>query len=386
VVVSLADGGDFHCLADHGTASANLDHGKIMEINGKRIGIGSPPYIVAEISANHHGSVREAKELIDCAHDIGADAVKIQCYTAEGIVADTGFRFDNGIWSGKTLLDIYRQAQTPPKMVKELFRHAKMHHITLFSSVFDLEGVDFCVKLGAPAIKIASFELIDLPLICEAAKTGLPVIISTGMGTMQEVKDAVNTFHRFALDDEREKLALLHCVSEYPSSAREANLPNLGPLSAIHGGHHVVGLSDHTLGLGVAAAAVALGAAIIEKHLILDRKLGGPDAAFSSEPGEFAAMIKACREAHEACLPFPVPRSSYRQFRKSLYVVRTISAGTPLSKDNVRSLRPALGLSPKTYQSILGQVATRELSAGTPLQEGMFVPASDWDGNDLRDA
>ena len=350
-----------------------------MKIANRSIGVGKPPYIVCEIGSNHHGSVHKGCDLIDCAHEIGADAVKIQCYEADRLVSKHDLTPSGGLWGEKSLYELYKQAQTPPKMVEELFAYAKKRHITLFSSVFDFEGVDLLVKLGSPAIKIASFELVDLPLIARASQTGLPVIISTGMGTMEEIKDAVNCYHRHAKRGQEENLALLHCVSEYPASAREANLPILGPLSTILGGHHVIGLSDHTVGVGVATASVALGAAIIEKHLVLDRSRGGVDAAFSSEPAEFSAMIKACREAYAACLPFPVPQSSYRHLRKSLYTVETIPAGTVLSTANVRPLRPARGLSPKLYQSILGKVATRELPAGTALQADMF---GDCDGTD----
>jgi N-acetylneuraminate synthase len=347
-----------------------------MKIAGRTIGPGHPPYIIAEISANHRGSVEEGKRLIDCGHDIGADAVKIQCYTPENIVAETNLRVEDGIWKGKSLTELYKQAQTPPKMVEELFRYAKMHRITLFSSVFDLEGLDLVTRLGAPAIKIASFELVDIPLIIEAAKGGLPMIISTGMGTREEVRDAINAHRHYQKRGKRDNdndLCLLHCVSEYPARPEQANLPNLGPLSTLLGGYHVVGLSDHTLGCGVAAASVALGACVVEKHLILDRRSGGPDAAFSSEPGEFAAMIKVCREAWAACQPFPEAQSSYRKYRKSLYVVEAIPSGTLLSKANVRSLRPALGLEPKLYPSVLGKAVTRAISAGSPLLRDMIV-------------
>ena len=350
-----------------------------MKIANQNIGPGYPPYIIAEIGANHCGSVKTACDMVIAAKEIGASCVKIQCYTADSICAKEALGIEGGLWGGRDLYELYKQAQTPPNMAKEIIQFAQKHKITCFSSVFDFEGVDLMMKLGSPAIKIASFELVDLPLIARASQTGLPVIISTGMGTMEEIKDAVNCYHRHAKRGQEENLALLHCVSEYPASAREANLPILGPLSTILGGHHVVGLSDHTLGVGVAAASVALGAAIIEKHLVLDRSRGGVDAAFSSEPAEFSAMIKACREAYAACLPFPVPQSSYRHLRKSLYTVETIPAGTVLSTANVRPLRPARGLSPKLYQSILGKVATRELPAGTALQSDMF---GDCDGTD----
>ena len=339
-----------------------------MRINGRDIGLRYLPYIIAEISANHCGSIKLAKELVDAAYEIGADAVKIQCYTAESICAKGAYTITHGIWKGRDLFELYKQAETPPKMAKEIIEYAKDKRITCFSSVFDFETVDFLVRLGVPAFKIASFELVDLPLIERVARTGLPTIISTGMGTMEEITDAMNIFYRYGPGG----LGLLHCISEYPAIPADANLSNLGPLSVLLGGNHVVGLSDHTLGVGVATAAVALGACIIEKHLTMDRNNDSTDAAFSMEPDEFAAMIVATGETWSACRPIiPPKRPSNVEFRKSLFVVKRIAAGEAFSTDNVRPLRPHAGLSPKVYHAVLAGVANQELEAGTPLQPSM---------------
>jgi N-acetylneuraminate synthase len=330
--------------------------------------------MIAEISANHNGSLIEAKKLIQAAADCGADAVKIQCYTADSLTfrgEGDEFIVRGGPWNGKSLYDLYKSAETPPLMARELFRYAQNNKIELFSSVFDFDAVDLVVELGAKCIKIASFELIDFPLIQYAASKGLPMIISTGMGTRSEIGDAVNAFHRYSAIPDH--LGLLHCVSEYPASPAEANLPALGPLSTLLGGRHVVGLSDHTLGVGVSCAAVAFGATIIEKHLCLDRSNGGPDAGFSLEPVEFATLVKTCQEAWQATRS-GVPRAhgpSYLGYRKSLYVVRDLSAGDSFSKENVRIIRPARGLAPRFYQSVLAGVATQDLRAGTPLRREM---------------
>lgn len=345
-----------------------------MKINEREIGINHKPYLIAEISSNHNGLVYDGFKLIQAAADCGADAVKIQCYTADSLT----FRGDSdefiirgGIWHGKTLHELYKAAETPPAMARELFAYAQKHHIELFSSVFDFEAVDLVVELGAKCIKIASFELIDLPLIEYSASKNLPMIISTGMGTMSEIKDAVNVFHKFS--NIPDQLGLLHCTSEYPADPREANLPALGPLSTLLGGHHVVGLSDHTLGVGVANAAVAFGASIVEKHLILNRSRGGPDASFSMEPGEFSLLVKSCNDAWSATQPVALAKtdSGYLPLRKSLYVVKDVSPGDSFSKQNVRIIRPARGLAPKFYRDVLAGVATQPIRAGTALRREM---------------
>jgi len=268
-------------------------------------------------------------------------------------------------------------------MVEDFSTHAKRVGIPLFASVFDFSGVDLVQSLFLPAIKIASFELVDTPLIEYAAETGLPMIISTGMGTSEEIKDAI---HAYGKGNKRPELnlALLHCVSSYPASPLEANLPALGPLSELVGAKHVVGFSDHTLGIGSAVGAVAFGASIIEKHFIRDRSVGGPDSAFSMEPAEFAQLVTACKEVWQATqsprLSSPQAQGQdqwqNRKYRKSLYVVKNVSSGESFSKDNCRILRPSGGLAPKFYPSVLASVANRDLAAGTPLLANMVSALS----------
>jgi len=351
----------------------------MMKINGREIGPGFKPYIIAEISANHNGSVLDGYKLIQAAADCGADAVKIQCYTADSLTfrgEGDEFIIRGGVWHGKTLHELYKAAETPPAMVRDFFKYAKEHHIELFSSVFDFDGVDLVTELGAKCIKIASFELTDLPLIEYSAGKHLPMIISTGMGIRSEITDAINVFHKFS--DIPEQLGLLHCTSEYPADPREANLPALGPLSTLLGGHHVVGLSDHTGGIGVSSAAVAFGASIIEKHLCLDRSSGSPDAGFSLDISEFTALVKACNDAWSAIQPVAPEMGSqrYLPYRKSLYVVRDVCSGDSFSKENVRIIRPARGLAPKFYHSVLAGVATQAIPAGTALRREMVSTLS----------
>lgn len=342
-----------------------------MKIDHREIGITHPPYIIAEISANHGGSAREGKELIQAAVDCGADCVKIQCYTADSLTfrgEGEDFVVKGGLWQGQTLHELYKKAETPPKLVRELFSFSKKQKITIFSSVFDFEGVDLMVELGAPAIKIASFELVDLPLIKKSVLTGLPMIISTGMGSREEIISCLNSFYRLSVNEQG--LGLLHCVSSYPASPKEANLPALGPLASLLGNLDVVGYSDHTLGFGTACGAVAFGASIIEKHFILDRGRGGPDSAFSLEPSEFVLLVKACRESWEAIQPSS-PKLVNLNYRKSLFLVRDVCAGDNFSSESVRIIRPASGLAPKFYEAVLAGAATRDLKAGTPLSREM---------------
>lgn len=340
-----------------------------MQIAKRKIGPDHPPYIVAELSGNHNGSLGLAMDSIVAAVDAGADAVKIQCYTADTIT----FKGDgdeyivkSGPWKGQHLHSLYKSAETPPSMVRDLFGFAQKNKITLFASVFDFSGVDLVVSLGTPAIKIASFEIVDTPLISYAAQTKLPMIISTGMATTQEITNAMNEVY-----PHNKQLALLHCISNYPASPKEANLTALGPLSELLGKRHVVGFSDHTLGIGSAVAAVAYGASIIEKHFILDRKLGGPDSSFSMEPSEFAQLTKACKEAWQAIQWAPQKLQPNLAYRKSVHVTCDISSGDSFSKDNCQILRPASGLSPSFYPTILAGVATCDLKAGTPLKSEM---------------
>lgn len=346
-----------------------------MMIEGREIGPDQPPFIVCELGCNHNGSLAEGKKLIDTAMAAGASAIKLQCYTADTLTFrgdGDEFKILDGPWRGQTLYDLYSKAQTPRELITKLISYGQKKGVIIFSSVFALEDVEFLADLGVPAFKIASFELTDIPLIQKVAGTGLPVIISTGMGSTSEIKDAINAFNQFSAKPEN--LCLLHCVSAYPATPKESNLPALGPLSELGGrrGGYLVGLSDHTLGVGVAAAAISFGANIVEKHFTLDRMAGGPDAGFSLEPAEFALLVKTCNEAWEAIQPCQVqPRSKFVQFRKSLYVVKDVSSGEAFSEKNVRAIRPASGLAPCFYPSVLGAVATSDLKAGTPLQKSM---------------
>jgi len=347
-----------------------------MKIDGKHIGPNVPPFIIAEIGANHNGSVAEGKRLINAAIDTGASAIKLQCYTADKLTfrgEGNEFKIMEGPWKGQSLHELYTKAETPRNLLKELLLYGQSKGMTTFSSVFALEDVDFLAELGVPAFKIASFELTDLPLIWESAATGLPLIISTGMGTTQEIKDAINAY-RIRRPHPGNNLALLHCISSYPALPSEANLPALGPLANLLADNHecAVGLSDHSIGVGIAAAAVAFGASIIEKHFTLNRNSGGPDSGFSLEPAEFFNLVRTCNEAWQAIQTDSAPKKSPNlAFRKSLYAVREISAGERFCKENVRSIRPAAGLAPKFYQSVLAGVATQDIKAGTPLHSSM---------------
>jgi pseudaminic acid synthase len=337
-----------------------------VKIGNREISINHPPYLIAELSGNHNGDINNVYRLIDEAKIAGADAVKLQCYTPDSITMKSDrddFIIKDGPWKGRTLYDLYREAHTPPEWFERIFDYARnVRRIELFSSVFDEASIDLLQRLNVPAFKIASFELTDLPLVKATARTGRPTILSVGMASTAEIKSAMLEFRN------RENLALLHCVSAYPAPANQSNLPALGPLSDLLGGKHVVGLSDHTLGIGVSAAAIAHGATIIEKHLTLNRSFGGPDSGFSLEPLEFADLVKACREAWEATRPSLSPcQAPNLQFRRSIYVTSPIAAGEKLTKENVRVIRPAFGLQPSFYASVLGRLAKVDLQAGSPL-------------------
>ncbi len=346
-----------------------------MKIVDREINSHTAPYVIAELSANHNGSLDRCMKLMQAAKRSGADAVKLQVYTAETITfpgAGDEFIIKDGPWKGRNLHDLYKDAQTPFEWIKPLMDYGRIIQIPVFASVFDLTSLELLERLGCPAYKIASFEIVDTPLIRAAAATGKPVIISTGMASHKEIKDAGNAF-RFAAPDPS-NLALLHCVSGYPTPASMSNLPELGPLSTLLGGKYVVGLSDHTLGIGVSIAAAAYGARIIEKHLTLDRKDGGPDAEFSMEPHEFKLLTTSVYEAWQAIqASVPKVQDAMRAYRRSLYVVADVAKGEPLTKENVRSIRPASGLAPSLYEEVLGKVANQDLKAGTPLSLSHFL-------------
>jgi pseudaminic acid synthase len=343
-------------------------------IAGRPIGPDRPPFVIAELSGNHNGRLERALQLIDACADAGAEAVKLQTYTADTITIDHGgpeFTVHGGLWAGRTLYDLYSEACTPFEWHAELFAHARRRGLIVFSSPFDETAVDLLESLDAPAYKIASFEAVDLPLIARAARTGRPLIISTGMTSPAEIAAAVDTARATGAGG----VALLHCVSAYPARFADANLRTVPRLAEDFG--CVSGLSDHTPGTAAAVVAVALGACIIEKHVTLARADGGPDAAFSLEPDELRRLVQDCRHAWEALGAATYARgaeeTANKQFRRSLYVVRDVPAGTPLGALDVRSIRPGYGLPPARLPQVLGRPAARDLHRGEALTPEMMA-------------
>jgi len=352
----------------------------VVVIDGRPIGPGHPPWMVAELSGNHGGVLTRALHLIDAAKEAGADAVKLQTYTADTLTLDhdgPGFRIEGGLWAGRRLHDLYREAATPWAWHERLFAHARALGLTIFSSPFDDGAVALLERLGAPAYKIASFELIDPALIRRAAASGRPLVLSTGMATLGEIEAAVET----ARSASAAGIILLHCVSGYPTPPEESNLRTLAHLAAAFG--LPVGLSDHSPGLAVPVAAVALGAVMIEKHFVLARADGGVDAAFSLEPEEFRAMADACRTAFAALgrvdyTPKP-SEAGGRAFRRSLYVVADMAAGEAFTPATVRSIRPGHGLAPCFLPDILGRRAAGPIRRGTPLAWNLVAGGGEGD-------
>ncbi len=341
----------------------------IIDINGRKIGLDFPVYCIAELSGNHNQDFDQAVELIHAARNAGADAVKLQTYTADTLTIQSDqeyFRVGGGtLWDGRTLYDLYQEAYTPWEWQPKLKSIANELGMDLFSTPFDSTAVDFLEEMNVPAHKIASFELVDLPLIKKVAQTGKPMIISTGMATLSEIDDAV----RAAREGGAAQIALLKCNSAYPAPASEMNLRTIPHLADTF--DVVSGLSDHTLGIAVAVSSVALGACIIEKHLTLSRSNPGPDSAFSLEPHEFKTMVDAVREAQSALgrVQYDVSEreSASRVFRRSLFVIKDIKAGEVFTEENIRSIRPGYGLMPKFFQYILGHRAAKDIERGTPL-------------------
>jgi N-acetylneuraminate synthase len=337
-------------------------------IAGRPVGPGHPPYIVAELSANHNGSLDHALAIVDAAADAGAEAIKLQTYTADTMTIDhdgPDFRIKGGLWDGRQLYDLYREASTPWEWHEALFARGRARGLTVFSTPFDETAVDFLEKLDAPVHKIASFELVDLPLIAKIASTGKPAIMSTGMGSPAEIDDAVAAFRAAG----GRELMLLHCISGYPTPAEQANLRRMAALRERYG--CAIGLSDHTLGVEVAIAGVALGAGLIEKHFTLRRADGGPDGPFSLEPAELRALVTGARNAHAALGSGAAPRSPVESgsmvFRRSLYVVKDVAAGEAFTRENVRIIRPGFGLPPKELPNVIGRKAKRAVARGTRL-------------------
>lgn len=343
------------------------------EINGRKIGTGHPVYIVAEISANHNQKFDQAVELIKAAKEAGADAVKLQTYTPDTLTIESDgpeFCIGGGTsWDGKTLYDLYTEAYTPWEWQSKLKEVAVELGLDFFSTAFDPTAVDFLEEIGVPVHKIASFEIVDIPLIEKMARTGKPLIISTGMATLGEIEEAV----RAARNAGAPQIALLKCTSAYPSPPEEMNLRTIPHLAESFG--VPVGLSDHTLGIAVPVAAVALGACIVEKHFTLSRNMPGPDSAFSLEPREFKAMVEAIRTAEKALgeVHYGVSEreAANRVFRRSLFVVKDMKTGEVFTAENVRSIRPGHGLHPRHLKDVRGRRATRDIPAGTPLTWNM---------------
>jgi pseudaminic acid synthase len=336
-----------------------------MSIAGRKIGAKFPPYVIAEMSANHNGKLESAMRIIEEAKKAGADAVKIQTYRADTITLKCDrpdFQIKDGLWAGRTLYELYEWAHTPWEWHATLFEYARKIGISLFSSPFDTSAVDLLEELGAPAYKIASFEAIDLTLISYVASTGKPLIISTGMADEQEIQEAIDA----ARTGGCESLAVLRCVSGYPAPAADYNLRTITDMLNRFG--LITGLSDHTLDNTTAIASIALGASIIEKHFTLDRKGGGPDDSFSLEPVELRALCQSARTAWEAMGTINYGRKSSEignvKFRRSLYFVKALKAGDVVPADAVRSVRPGFGLPPKHYDEVVGAVLKVDVDFG----------------------
>lgn len=345
-----------------------------ISIAGRRIGPGEAPYVIAEMSGNHNGEIGRALHLLEAAKDAGADAVKLQTYRADTITIDAygpDFMVEGGLWDGRRLYELYEEAHTPWEWHDELFAHARKIGLTIFSTPFDPTAIALLERLGAPAYKIASSELIDLPLIRQTAATGKPIILSTGMAVWSEIVEAVEAARQGGASE----IALLHCVAAYPTPPDETNLSTIADLSRKLG--VTVGLSDHTMDTTIATIAVGLGATIIEKHFTLARAEGGVDSAFSLEPHELARLVRDVRIARSAvgepCYrPTPSERKGLK-YRRSLYVVADVKAGETLTHANIRSIRPAFGLAPKYLDAVIGKTAARDLKRGEALQLEMLA-------------
>lgn len=339
-------------------------------IAGRKVGPDAPPYLIAEMSANHNGSLERALEIVEAAADAGADAIKLQTYTAETMTLDIdapGFVIDDekSLWHGRQLYDLYDEAHLPWEWHEPILRRAAELSIACFSSPFDETAVDFLEGIGVPAYKIASFELVDLPLIERVAKTGKPMIMSTGMATLAEIDEAVRT----ARNSGNDQIVLLKCTSTYPATPENTNIATIPHLRAATG--CMVGLSDHTMGCGVSVGAVALGAVLIEKHFTMARADGGVDSAFSMEPAELEQLRIETERAWQA-----VGAVSYgtidaealsKSHRRSLYITRDLKAGEEITADAIRAIRPGYGLPPKFRKQLIGKRVGRDVPRGTPV-------------------
>ena len=339
-----------------------------ISINNRKIGQKYPPYVIAEMSANHNGDINNAYKIIDMAKACGADAVKLQTYTPDTLTIDSNlpdFQLTEGLWAGQSLYDLYKSAYMPWDWHQPLFDYAQKAGITIFSSPFDNTAVDLLEGLNVPAYKIASFEAVDLPLIKYVAQTGKPMIISTGMADAEEIQEAIDA----AREGGCKELAILHCVSSYPSPAADYNLRTLVDMKKRFG--LITGLSDHTIDNTTAITSVALGASIIEKHVTLDRNGGGPDDSFSLESEELKQLCVGAKTAWESLGRVDYGRKSSEQanvkFRRSLYFVKDIKKGEIITEDHIKSIRPGYGLSPKHIYKVLGSISTKNIKKGMPV-------------------
>lgn len=346
---------------------------KFVEIDARKIGPDFPPYIIAELSANHNGDINRALKTLEMAKECGADAIKLQTYTQDTLTIDCDkpdFKITGGLWDGRTLYDLYTEAHMPWSWHKPLFAKAKELGITIFSSPFDTSAVDLLEDLGAPAYKIASFEAIDLPLIEYVAKTGKPMIISTGMANEQEIQEAVNTARNAGCTE----LVVLHCVSGYPAPSGDYNLATIPDMAKRF--DVLTGLSDHTIDNTTAISSVVLGGCLIEKHVTLDRNGGGPDDSFSLERTELEQLCKDSKIAWEALGNVNYKRKASEKdnlvFRRSLYIVKDLKAGDRLTNENLRSIRPGYGIAPKYYKDVLGKKIIADTLHGTALNFEML--------------
>lgn len=345
-----------------------------ISIAGRRIGVDEPTFIIAELSANHNGKIENALRIIEEAKKAGADAVKLQTYTADTITLDCDsedFQIHGGLWDGKTLYELYKGAYMPWEWHKPLFDHAKKLGIPIFSSPFDTTAVDLLEDLNTPAYKVASFEAIDLPLIKYIASTGKPMIISTGMANDTEIQEAIDAAYEGGCTE----LAILHCVSGYPAPAEDYNLRTIPDMIQRFG--LVTGLSDHTIDNTTAITSVALGASIIEKHVTLDRNGGGPDDSFSLEPKDLAALCRDSRTAWQALGQVDYGQKSSEKgnikFRRSLYFVKAFKAGEVITSAGIRSVRPGYGLAPKHLADVVGKVAAVDIERYTPVDFSLIA-------------
>lgn len=343
-----------------------------MIINNRKIGAGKPVYVVAEMSANHNQDFNQAVEIIKAVKEAGADAVKLQTYTPDTLTIDCDndyFRIKGTIWEGRNLYQLYSEAYTPWEWQPKLKEVAISLGLDFFSTPFDSTAVDFLEEMNVPLHKVASFELVDLPLLKKIGATGKPVLMSTGMASLAEIDEAVTTLKTSGTKE----LILLKCVSAYPAPLEEMNLHTIPHMAEAFG--VPVGLSDHSMGIAVAVAAVALGACVVEKHFTLSRSIPGPDSVFSLEPDEFKDMVTAIRQTEKAvgCVSYE-PTEKERQsrvFRRSLFVVKDVAAGELFTSENVRSIRPGDGLAPKYIDVVIGKKTIVNVKKGTPLSWGL---------------